>query len=1072
MLKTSKQASKPVTTKTASSILKNEKQKQKSTTTSTKISNPADKKTEKKTIAKKSDSVVGLSTSKNVKVLSRVSSVDKTPIALNKKNVMNTVHNVTVASPPTSAGKARSTSMINVREVENAEIRAVNHSRSRTRTIAPEESLLYQQNLLSSSHQSNEIENKNVMIKHNPVAYEINFDDEKKSKKLMTKQKSLNEEKIHPKIIKQKSMIREDQKKELKREKSIIEAPMKSIERQKSMIKDQLKAQNSKTLRKPLEKQKTVIESELPPPSLNPPSSSIQLEPEEDEENYESDFESYESDFEVEPSEEEEQSTDNNESEVNDNFVEQTTQINDKIDKERIDSGSFEMSVKKSATPSSAQYDSIDDTVNSHDSGISYEDLNALNKRLFSPKVYEFYKRGEELMKKITFDEMTFDLFEQKPIPYEVFMSVYGQRGMTQTSTQSDSNTIDAEIQTEIYTKTSAWTQFPAKFTKEGLEMFNSKQYNEEKLGVGIEIFDFIEEKNEKEELDKSISAINNFSNDYETLNVPTTINYNTADLNKFLQNASITISNIIESKANKNRELTPSKISISRGYLQLKYTEIEILRNTIVTKIYTNLCLNNFLITIHKSTSNNQTLMCLWNIFQINQPLRIFTTWNNIKCIEIHPQQHDFIVGGCDDGTLCLWNTQELNEHHEIIFPCEVISLNQFQNNFALDNVVALKSIPHRQFKTTASMFLQSQASQIASLHENGVMSIWTLLQTENVDHDREKSDMDFIDASSKVKLIKNLSIDLTKFTKNDEDENNSKSARKKSAFDKTRYYFENDLFSDKVLRELQEIDIERLNKSKKLAFRDDNFTAISFDVNFNELFVASDSNFIVALSRLCLGDKARKIITSESNYISASIIKVHPINKNILAIGQSNGSVKFIKTNDESNAVASKQRKQLKRSYATTGSSEENVLGKSCAFQNIVEREKKLYEETQALNNLESDELKAFLVNEQLQQQMIDNEEMFQAKVKITFDKNIFNSFEISMGSVKAIEFNKSGELMFILINKTLRIFNCWSNSEIENYDNQKFVDIKCIHGSDGTEYLVLLTTQNEILVNKLKF
>lgn len=570
-------------------------------------------------------------------------SVDKpTTSVVARSNVMNSIHNVTVASPPTSASsKGRSTSLTNIRDDEP---KKSNHLRTKTRTIAPEDSLLYQQKMMKLSQE--EAAPEPLPLK-NPVAFEINFEEAKIVKKEPTRV---------------------------------------SVE--------------------------------------------VTAKPNDDNEdgNYSSDFESYESDFEAEPSDGD-SSTSEEEAEVSSGSDQNLIQPQDKI-KERIDSGSFDMSAKKSATHSLAQYDSIDDTVNSHDSGISYDD--ALTKRILSPKVSNFYKRGEELMKKITFDSMTFDIYEQKPIPYEVFMSVYGQRGMSQASTQSDSQVISEETQTEKVSKSNMWTQYPAKFTKHGVEMINSKIYNEEKLGVGDEIFEDINELNDPDEYDMSISAINNFSSQFEGVHSKHT---DTLELNKFIKNASITISNIIEGKSNL-KELQSSKISISRGFNVLKFNEIELLRNTIVTKIYTNLCLDNFFVTIHKKPNDLQNFMCLWNTASQSEPIKIFSAYSDIKCLEIHPYMRDVIVGGCNDGTICMWDIQEINEWKnemfDITMPCGIISLCQMQNDFALDNVCALKSLPHREFMSTKSMFHAQSAAQICSLHENGTLSIWTMLCVE----------------------------------------------------------------------------------------------------------------------------------------------------------------------------------------------------------------------------------------------------------------------------------------------------------------------------------------------------
>lgn len=884
-------------------------------------------------LTRKSD--VGLSsnvsskTSSSVKIALAVKKpVGGNPKPLNKKNVMNTVHNVTIASPPSSASKERSASIPN--------LKAGNHSRSRTRTIPPEESILLKQNSLN-------LENVKV-VEHvkNPVSFEINFEDAKIEK-----------------------------------------------------------------------------------PTLN--------EKVDDEYDYESDFESYESDFEAEvPSSSESEGSEKSEKPSNATI--------------RVDSGNFELSVKKST--SSAQLDSIDDTINSHDSGISYEDLNAISRRVLSPRVHEFYKRGEELMKKITFDELKFDIFEAKPIPYELFMSVYGQRNMTQASTQSESLQAVDEVQTDPIYKSEAWTQFPAKFTKAGLEVVNSKLYNEEKIGVGEGISEVLPENDNLDSLSQTIDAINSFSKSEENYSRKSEINFNSNDLQRFVENAAITMENLLDNQS-KAKELSPSKISISRGYTNLKFTELSVLKDTKLTNVFTNLNVQSLVVTIHEKKDLLQNLMCLWDVTNTKRPLKVFKSWSKINCIEIHANQRDILIGGCSDGTICLWDSQEcfewINDFEDsfTIKPSEIISLNNSVNDFSLDNVVALKSLPHHEIKNS-SMFSHSQATQICSLHKSGAVIIWTISRSENGIESVKKSEMDFVDSKSRLRLMKNLVIDLNVAVE-------KKEVRRKSAFEKTRYYFENDLFSDKVLKELQEIDSSRMGK-EKTSFGDEDLMRFNdCAVTLNEILIASDSNFILALSRLNLGSKSRKILTNHSSVISPTVIKIHPRNQNVLAVGQTNGEVKFVQLYDSESFHTSSSAKHARKSNDSNLASD--VLSKSCAFQNIVEKEKRLYDVTQAMNNRESDELKTFLVNEALAEQFDECKE----NLKVSFNKNIFNSFEVSPGSVKSIEFNKTGEFMFVLIGKKLRIFNCWSNSEVDHQEKSNFCDVACVQSADSSEYLV---------------
>ena len=926
---------------------------------------------------------------------------------VNKKNVMNTIHNVTVASPPSSASKERSASTPDVK----LEGSSLNHSRTLTRTIDPEDSILNKQKKLKEQAK---LKPKEPVKK--AISYELKSQIEPE---VQTKPKD---------ITKLKESVQRSISYELN-----FEEPKKPV--------------------KPIDTQ------------------------DEDDYNYESDFESYESDFEAEvPSSSSSKSLSELHESSDENEINEPSHNNDnrgnhpaKLDKERIDSGSFEMSSKKPVTPLSAHYDSIDDTINSHDSGISYDDL----KQAVSPKVHELYKRGRELMKKITFDEMAFDIHECKPMPYETFMALYGgQVNMFQVSTQCDSVTTVDEAQTDPITKAEMWTQFPSKFTKIGLEALHSKLYNEEKLGVGDGTAEeSCRDKDESEQFSEHIEAINNFSKS-EEIAVKLQTTFDSVELQRFVERAAMTVSNVMDNQQ-KMQELKPSRISISRGFTHLKFNNVAMLHETIIKKIYTNLNVSNFLVTVHKCKSSQQNFLCRWDILNTKLPLKIFSSWSDVKCIEIHELQRDVIVGGCSDGTISLWDSQEFlewkddNESTSCIKPCEIISLNQSSNEFALDNVVALKCLPYREFNKTSSMFAQSQVSQICSLHRNGTIIIWTISRVQ-VDNDvGKRAELDYTHASSRVKLIKNVTIDLNASSKGVEKEN----VRRKSAFEKTRYYFENDLFNDKVLKELQEIDSSQMIKAKS-PLRDDQLMRFNgLSVNLNEILIASDLNFVMAVSRLNLGDKTRKILTNDSNVIAPTAIQIHPTNKNVLVVGQANGEVKFIKLYDDDKNSRNSSIKSAKKSGDASGFSD--ILSKSCAFQNIVEKEKKLYNETQALNNLESDELKAFLVNEALSQQFVANHSTsFEDKLKVSFDKNIFNSFEVSVGSVSSLEFNKTGEFLFVLCGKQMRIFNCWTNSEVEQQDKTKFGDVRCVQGADSAEYLVSFQLRTFYLIKKLIF
>lgn len=905
---------------------------------------------------------------------------------VSKNNVMNLVHNVTVASPPSSAKERASRSEV---PTANQEEFVKPRDRTRTRTLQPEEIVVLKPKL--------EIEVPSV-VKKQPVAFEINFEEAKKAK----------------------------------------------TEKDESPQEDY---------------------------------------------NYESDFESYESDFESEVSSSDKSKSRSSEEPNNENMdnveSEETTEEEESEDgddenyasilevksarERQLDSGNFDLLTKKTHHPTS-QLNSIEEsTVNSSDSGISYDDgrSGSSNKRLMSPRLLAFYSRGEELMKKITLDDMKFNLYETKPIPYDIYMQMYGQKNTQQTFCQTDSFTTNESVQTESIGKFTMWTQVPATFSKEGLGVIGSKLYNEEKIGVGEgceELNEKVDQDDDLKSLEDSLSQINKFSQKEDRSLAPSSrATFDSQRLNLFLQNASITVANIIE-KNSRSQEFRPSKISISKGYFVLPFTNQKILKNTKIVKLYTNVMLNNLFVTVHKLDNSMQNLICLWNILYTKNPLKIFTSWSELSCLEIHHELPEVLIAGCKDGTISMWDSKEridwrqkIDNNFEIfaVTPCEVISLNDSSDPFTLINTVAIKSLPQRQMKSQNGILKHATSYQICSLHENGYLAIWTVykMNQDAIGNDGKSDDKSFtfLAPSSKLKLIKNLVIDLNaKLERNLINPN-----AKKTNFEKKKYYFENDIFSDSVLKELQKMDDNKFSKS----VREENFIFPALDVDLNEFFVATDSNLVLAYSRVNYESKSRKINVDGSNLLSPTALKVHPVNKNILAIGLSNGNLIFINNKIEEEPIAGFSRgpqpSTSKKSQDDAGA--QSILSKSCTIQNIIENERKLYEESQALNNLEMEELKTFLINEALAEDFREPENL---KLNLTFDKNIFNNFIVNLNGVRDIEFTKDGELMFVLIGNQIKIFNCLLGQEIENdSENQKFKDVKCVRGGDNTNYLVSL-------------
>ena len=489
---------------------------------------------------------------------------------VSKGNVMNSIHNVTVASPPTSANKERTThEKIEAEELPKSAGKA--RERTLTRTLDDDEILLLRNLQQPDVTLVTEVKPK-IPVKE-PVAFEVTFEDKKR-------------------------------------------------------IRPQLKST----------------------PAVD-----------EDDYDYESDFESYESDFESEVDETDNSIKSNEATEGSKSITEgaesseahgsteedsdnEQPHIQDKPEN-NLDSGNYDLTSKKSTVTPTPQLDSIDEfTVISHDSGISYDEEK-------KSKIAAFNKRGEELMKKITLDEMTFNIFEVPPIPYDVYMQLYGQTDTQQISTQTDILASVEATQTDDISIASIWTQFPPSFSKQGLAM-TTKLYNEEKTGVGDgfdDVLVFEVKHNEMESISLAVEEINGFT----VKNYLPKISQQEPSvqiLNKFLQNTSLTISNILE-KREKADTLKNSQISISEGFFTLKHQDVEVLKGTKATKLYSNLEMNNILLTVHHDAESSRNLICLWNILFAKSPLKIMTTWSEISCLEIHYQLPEVILMGSNDG-------------------------------------------------------------------------------------------------------------------------------------------------------------------------------------------------------------------------------------------------------------------------------------------------------------------------------------------------------------------------------------------------------------------------------------
>lgn len=564
-------------------------------------------------------------------------------VTVSPNNVMNKVHNVTVSSPPSVRRDITS----EVEAPSETEEISITRDRTRTRTLDKSEIILLKSNehnvpiVLDKPKSVNvpanntvPVQQINVEIKQ-PISFEVNFDDNRNEKTIHNQQK-------------------------LERSPQPDEIANKSDEN--------------------------------------------------DDDSYADDFESYESDFETDISSNGNNSSDeklpssraSTSSESSDE--EPNIQSGDvkhpfepkKIDDEHeLDSGSFELKVLSTKAHSTEHPDSVPQ-IEKHseiqnDSGIEYfsttcggqnqnlasgiggtlNSLDAANKtcdnisdieiessldtstnpkrnEVFATKMQSKNRRGEELLKKITLDTMSYVLYDFKPIPYDLFMKIYGTSNTTQVSVQTHNNRVDQDTQNDVIVFENAWVQCPPTFYTK--HMLNSDFLNYRNGCSGRIQYEIHSTNMFNNCLNRinSYSTESNITDEYKAF--AKQLNYDS--LNRFLMAKEITISRLIEQNlSGHQKNWHKPTLPMSKGYFAINFNSNTILNQMIIYKIFASEALPSFLFTLHKESVGQLHLIAIWNLGHAEEPVCLLSSWSSVQCIEIHSSIRDVVFAGLGDG-------------------------------------------------------------------------------------------------------------------------------------------------------------------------------------------------------------------------------------------------------------------------------------------------------------------------------------------------------------------------------------------------------------------------------------
>lgn len=419
-----------------------------------------------------------------------------------------------------------------------------------------------------------------------------------------------------------------------------------------------------------------------------------------DSEEYEDDFESYESDFETDNSSggpEDSSATESTISSGDSDSVENVVSTASKhpfdmgapMENSEFESGSYEMKIihNNQNTPPKLDNQQIEQQ---NDSGIEnnsnmlnashYGQLNSLefnnktvdnisdieiesgysldansNNQIRTTKTKaksNFCKRGNELLRKITLDVMNYVLFDFKPIPYELYMKIYGSNNMTQVSVQTHNDRVDQECRCDNVPIETSWTQCPITFYTKNISEID---FNDYKIGSGRCNDSSLPEQCDgtlNKTFDHSLYIIQNTlpGIDYNKWKINLlTINYE--KMNRFLVECELTLAHLIrEQTKTRKMHLKKSDIPISLGFFELKLSSI-CNGSEKVERIFSNSSWPGFLFTLHREMGTNLDIIALWNLSVVEVPTCLLSAWSHIVCIAVHPCIKNVIFAGLHDG-------------------------------------------------------------------------------------------------------------------------------------------------------------------------------------------------------------------------------------------------------------------------------------------------------------------------------------------------------------------------------------------------------------------------------------
>ncbi|KMY94214.1 uncharacterized protein Dsimw501_GD15432 [Drosophila simulans] len=812
-------------------------------------------------------------------------------------------------------------------------------------------------------------------------------------------------------------------------------------------------------------------------------------EPESD--HYSDDFESYESDFETDASTPEEEESDeaqessSSEAEVEEEREEEDSEPTqnpitviqrDKDQERKLDSGHYDMHLRRnplSSLSTQNQYDSFDTNsmANSEqlDSGISTTGLE--KPRSGEANVYYggrtigfvshpvISRRGEELMAKLRFDQLNYHLFEMKPLSYEGFMQSYGKLNASQVATQTQSPQMDGECQTlEVHSR-SSWTQHPPHYGGQCVlscsvdaeldETWSKQPADEYEASLSrLEQLHRVEQSRSQQLQQKRLAK----STDLERLN-------------SFLHKAGRLMGLVLEGNKNHGQGNSSRNVPLQTGLLNALP----------VRRIFGSAGNGHLVVTVHECPPDSNvykedfaSLLMVWSLANPGQPLRLLSTWAEVSRVALSGQAQDIVVAGLRDGSVAMWDLRETHSYcskldgHLTHFAAtqSVVPMPEQQdkevNAMDLGAVVDVRSfrshLTNGGIAATSGLQTTYKEVQYASLNDSGLLTMWTLVEGASSSNSNE-----FSSPWARVKLLQSGSCDLRSYL----ERRLLKSHQ--SAYEKTKSLFQGNIYSDDVLRELNE------TQTLTTALQGQGLQGLRFtsiDTGSELIYVCTNRNFVLCCTRSLKTERFSRIAVNESRFLFPTSLCVLS-NENYVAVGLSNGSVMILNCNQRQRQ---RQRNQQRPKTGLPPATDEPdpETGKSCAIQNIILNERRSFDQ-------QMDHNPSYDARPNTALELIE-------RPRRSYEMRVFDQQLLLSGSglrqhlVQALILSSDGWQLSALTNGTVRHYDFYRDRELpvkEPMDTRlKVTDIAGARSSGQEQVLLILDSAGRVQSRTLDY